>query len=254
MFATLPLACPALAWSLFGPSDYEECSVDAAKEAKNNNSLAILLQNCNREFPARKGSDGRYYYMTTFGISIDVESPKLTSKDRQKIDEINKNWEKTETEIRAKEEKAEAERQAAEAERRKKDEQAEAERQLALQKFKADFQARKQDTLTSLKVSDWHFDCNWIGDSCYVENIHVTLLNRSQNSINMMGLGFIISSQDITCSSNLPENLKKSVRIPKQGNAILNFTSFEIRDFPKATSNSHKVKGCITVTSVDIDP
>ncbi len=85
----------APAWSIFSPKDYEECSVQAAKDAKNNDSLRILLDYCDTEFPARRKPEGGYHYYIgkmdrlpdqNYGY-LDVSGPKLTKSDWTKIKE-----------------------------------------------------------------------------------------------------------------------------------------------------------------------
>ena len=82
-----------LAWSLFSPKDYEECSVQAAKDGRNRDSLEVLLDYCATEFPARRNPEGGYrYYRSATNQWIDVSSPKLSKSDWVKIKDI-KPWE-----------------------------------------------------------------------------------------------------------------------------------------------------------------
>jgi hypothetical protein len=47
-------------WWPFGPKDYEECAVNAAKEAKSEDALAILLSSCELQFKGRRKPTGGY--------------------------------------------------------------------------------------------------------------------------------------------------------------------------------------------------
>lgn len=46
------LAGPATA-GMFGPSDVQECRMEAAREAKTNGALKILVDDCRKRFPAK---------------------------------------------------------------------------------------------------------------------------------------------------------------------------------------------------------
>ena len=95
-----------LAWSLFGPKDYEECSVQSAKDAKNKDSLRILLAYCDTEIPARRNPEGVYRYYIgkmdrlpdqNYGY-LDVSGPKLTKSDWTKIKEKKNGYVRAEEE------------------------------------------------------------------------------------------------------------------------------------------------------------
>lgn len=74
------------AWSLFSPKDFEECRDEAAREAKNKDSLHILINSCDEQFPARRKPEGGYeYYSASTDHTIDVSDPKLSKADWVKI-------------------------------------------------------------------------------------------------------------------------------------------------------------------------
>jgi len=59
VWASLVLVCtPAFAqsWNPFAPSDYEECAESAAKTAKTNEALKILIAACASKFAGRRKS------------------------------------------------------------------------------------------------------------------------------------------------------------------------------------------------------
>ena len=90
--ALLPLTT-AHAFNLFGPSDYEECAADAAKDAKSKAALKILLQTCSSDFQARRKTGGGYIWCPYIpdlskSVCIDVAKPKVTKSDRQRIETV----------------------------------------------------------------------------------------------------------------------------------------------------------------------
>lgn len=214
----------ANAWTLFGSSDYEECSVDAAKTAKSNQALALLIQNCSKEFPAKKGSDGKYYYYNKrTKTSIEVESPKLSSGDLKKIEALNKEADRIDEEIRA----------------------------TAL-RFQKEYEAKKTEALNNIKIIDWDFECSGSFSTCYVENIRIRIQNRSKDEIIRISFGFVLVPDNFVCDKNLAQNMSKIVKIPANQTAVINFSRYEINDFPQA--NYAKTKGCISVTDIEVSP
>ena len=68
--------------SFFEPKDWEECMVQAAKDAKSEGALRILANQCMRDFPATRKPEGGYqYYDSSANIYIDVSGPKLSKND-----------------------------------------------------------------------------------------------------------------------------------------------------------------------------
>ncbi len=64
------------------PKDQEECRTSAAKSARNQASLQVLLEQCERDFPARRRDDGSYvYYDRESATWVDVSGPKLSASD-----------------------------------------------------------------------------------------------------------------------------------------------------------------------------
>jgi hypothetical protein len=56
--AFLPTAAVAQWWNPFAPTDYEECAESAAKSAKTNEALKILISTCASKFAGRRKAGG----------------------------------------------------------------------------------------------------------------------------------------------------------------------------------------------------
>ena len=71
------------------PRDQEGCVARAAKEAKTNDALKVLVRNCESEFPAKRRDDGTYAYFDAQTEEwIDVSGPKLSDADIVAIEEL----------------------------------------------------------------------------------------------------------------------------------------------------------------------
>jgi hypothetical protein len=133
---------------LFGPKDYEECAVNAAKEAKSKDALAILLSSCELQFRGRrKPTEGYTLYDNRQNRYFDIKGPNPTPAEVEYIDRQYSAYisaqaeyerlQQEEAERRAAIRRSEAERQRVETERQR------FEAQIA----KAEFQKRQQIAL-----------------------------------------------------------------------------------------------------------
>jgi hypothetical protein len=69
------------------PRDQEDCIARAAKEAKTNAALEVLVRNCESEFPAKRRDDGTYAYFDAQTKEwVDVSGPKLSDEDVKTIE------------------------------------------------------------------------------------------------------------------------------------------------------------------------
>ncbi len=209
------------AWSLFGPSDYEECSDEAAKEAKGKNALKVMLKNCNSKFRARRKPGGGYIYCANIGqptfqkICIDVNGPKISHSDQNRM-------------------LAKAERVNAEA------------------------RSTQEQLRRLVTVKDWKILCQWVpsfestynpvaameGEKvCWPNGASGTIVNNSDYSVSEVGLGLILGSGITECSGNLRETNRLVISIPPH-----QLATFSFNVTPKVI-NEGTISGCLKVTS-----
>ena len=94
-------------FNLFGPKDYEECEQSAAKTAKLQSAVPILIESCRNQFAGRRKPGGGYAYYDERQLrSFDIEGPNPTVQELTYIDEQYRQYAQ-----------AERQRQAAEAAR-----------------------------------------------------------------------------------------------------------------------------------------
>jgi hypothetical protein len=81
------------AFNFFGPSDYEECAERAAKDARTNAALRVLLKTCRSKFQARRKTGGGYIWCPYIAdlsksLCIDVAKPTVSKRDRARLEEL----------------------------------------------------------------------------------------------------------------------------------------------------------------------
>jgi hypothetical protein len=178
------------AWSIFSPSDFEECMARAAKEAKSNDGLNILLAKCGADFPARRSPAGGYqYYDPVSRQNIQVSDPKLSAADRQKIS-IHQDAYR---------------RQAAQAE--------------------AAQVSRNQEARAGLSVINWSIDCG-SKYSCLEKIITASIKNSSKQHISGIGVGVVVGRQIGDCGSLRQTNFSKINVAPGQI-ATINLSTYD---------------------------
>lgn len=163
-------SAPSMAWSLFGPKDFEDCRAAAAKDARSNQSLAILIEKCRTDFPARRKLGGGYiYYDPISETSVDVSSPKLSRSDLEKIERAQK--QKQEASYRAYQQQ----------------------QAIAARKERLGRQA-----LPAVKVISWTNKCE-SSYYCGSKIITVTIKNDSPYELSRVEFGWLIEA-NIKCS------------------------------------------------------
>ena len=88
--SAMPGASPADAqwWNPLAPSDFEECTERAAKEAKTNEALNILLESCRAKFTGRRKPGGGYTFLDTRqNRSFPIAGPNPTPAEIRFFDE-----------------------------------------------------------------------------------------------------------------------------------------------------------------------
>ncbi len=199
------------AFSFFSPKDFEECKLKAAKDAKTQQALVILIQNCNSEFPARRKQGGGYqYYDFDTRSYIDVSSPKLSKTDLQKIAEARKQY---------KNEMMRANQLAAEKRQRQNE--------------------KNLELFRGLSVVDWSIRCQ-SNYACWNKIITATIKNTSAHELESIQVGWVLTSGKLNCDANLSPTKSARVSIPPGQKATL---SWETSDGPDS-----RITGCFGIT------
>jgi hypothetical protein len=248
-------ALVASKWSLFPPTDYEDCAARAAKDAKSKDALSVLLSLCGSEFKGRRKPGGGFtYYDSCQHNAIDIKGPNPTPAELNDIEQQCLSYVETQEKI-----EVEEERRAAElAEQKRKVQQAAQEardRQLqAAQEARAaeestrlqELKKRQQSALRSVKISETKIECYDLGD-CF---FHVAVTNGSREIVNGISFGWMFPSVgDVSCPSELSTKTKEDQKLRPGETA---WVLIEATDTPPYGGASPKV--CIKVTSVDIAP
>lgn len=221
----------ANAFSLFGPSNYEDCEVSAAKDAKSEQALQILIKKCNSDFPARKSQQGGYFYFEPNSKEwIPVSSPKMTKLDWEKVSQAIAVFEleqtKRENELRKRAEETKLRKEA--------DDKLRSETNAAV----------KAELLSGISVMSFSYQCKSTYN-CRDKNFTVKLKNNSKHDIRMVGFGILLTPVKQDCTGTHSENAgSQLVDLGAGDTTVINFTQNE---FGPVTSNLH---GCIWVTSV----
>lgn len=209
-FHFMSFSAHSLAFSFFSPKDFEECKVEAAKEAKTQQALGILVQNCNSEFPARRKQGGGYqYYDIESGSYINVSSPKLSKTDLRKIEEVRQQY---------RNEMIRANQLAVEASQRQKNKNAE--------------------LVRGLSIVNWNITCDYL---CFNKIITATIKNSSMHELNWIQVGWVLTSGKLNCNTNLSPTSGAGVSIPPGQKATL---TWETSDGPDS-----RITGCFGITN-----
>lgn len=157
---------PATSYGQFlgfgSPNSYESCAESAAKQAKNRDSLRILLRQCEVKFPGRLADDGRYYYWDDETKSkIEVSGSRLNAKDISKIEEHRNEY-----------------------------------RQLV-----SELKLRNEQAAKSVSVKSWTLTCE-NPYFCGSKIINARVENRSSFTVRYIELGGFISGAGQKCTTN----------------------------------------------------
>lgn len=215
-------------FGLFGPNDYEECASAAAKDAKNNTALSILIENCAKDFPARRNGRGGYVFYEPLSQSyIDVSGPKLKEKDWKKIEIVQK--QAVEKALRD----AEEERKRAE------------ELLNALEQQEQRFKFRTAEALQKLVI----LGKNLVpGESlCIDTKLSVNLKNNSKEHITEVTVGFsYFGAEQTYCPDSLPNLPPQKISLKPSQSGVINFDSYQLCD------RARSKKYCIRINKVRI--
>lgn len=243
---------PALAqwWNPFAPGDYEECAEAAAKTAKTNQALNILIDACTSKFAGRRKVGGGYtYFDLRQNRNFDIKGPNPTSDEMKDIDFEYAEQIKRDAALRALEAETDQElqRQRAETDRRLQREQAEAEKRKQI--AAVDFARREQKAASQVSASFDHFECLYPAlRSCHDFELTATVTNASKENVTVVGLGWtFISENTPSCPSSIQEKMRENVRLRPNETTVLNITG---HDGPKSTKNCI----CVATTGAEISP
>lgn len=212
----------ANAFSLFGHSDYEECEASAAKDAKSEQALQILIKKCDSDFPARKSQQGGYFYFEKKSKEwIPVSSPKMTKQDWEKVNKAIAVFELAETNW-----------------------QNELREMTKLRREQ--IAAAKAEALSGVSVVSFSFQCKSTYN-CRDKNFTIKLKNNSKHNVRMVGFGILLTPGKQDCSGSHTQNEgPELVDLRAGATTVINFTK---NNFGPVTSNLH---GCVWVTSVQL--
>lgn len=210
------LTTNANAFNFFGPNDFEECSANAAKEAKSKEGLGILIVKCRTDFPAnRKVGGGYYFYDEETRENIDVSAPYINKNDWIKIknrrEELKKSLE-----------------------------------DLNRSMFQAmeDKKRINNEVLSALKINSWSISKE---DSYLSKNkILINLTNKSQYKIKSLKIGLYLSSQPVKCNIETQYTQEVAANLPPNSNAIIEFAT--------RYGDSYSKTGCIQIIEADTQP
>lgn len=203
------------AFSIFGPGDNEECRIEAAKEAKTREALAIFLRKCNDDFPAiRRPSGGYQFYDSETSQWIPVNSAAMSKSDWERVAKARSDF---------KEAVARAQRENDIQERQRQSKNAAARRDVA--------------------VLDWSIKC--INDYyCNQKQITVRVQNRSTYNLDSVSFGLLLSSGKLNCNTNIKTSNEISINIPSNQTATVAFITYD--------GPLERFSGCIQVTDVSV--
>jgi hypothetical protein len=232
---------PALAqwWNPFAPSDYEDCAEAAAKTAKTNQALKILIDSCASKFAGRRKVGGGYaYFDARQNRSFDIKGPNPTSDEMKHIDFEYADQIRADAISRARE---------AEAERTLQKEQAEAENRTQI--YVAELARRNRIATNQLRANPDRLECLYPAlDTCDDFDLTVTVKNTSKENVTSFVLGWtFISENTPSCPSTIQAKKREDVRLRPNDTTVLNIKG---HDGPKST----KSRICVGVAGSEISP
>jgi hypothetical protein len=254
VITTSPIFAPAAAhadWRswLFGPKDYEECAVNAAKEAKSKDALAILLSSCELQFRGRRKPTGGYtLYDNRQNRYFDIKGPNPTPAEVEYIERQHSAYISAQAEyerLQQEEAKRQSALRRAEAERQR----VEAERQATIAQIaKAEFQKRQQIALPKIEVTSDNIECRYGPTTCGVYRLTIGIRNRSQERISALSFGWVFLPVDESkCPTSVQTKRRERVELSPNGTTAINIDG---HDGPGST----QFRYCVQVTGAEIVP
>ena len=209
-------------WSnLFPPTDYEDCAVRAAKDAKSKDALSVLLSLCDSEFKGRRKPGGGYAYYNSCSGSVtsdlsrtfDIKGPNPTA-DEQKymrgecLADMRADRQVAEQIAEAARKSAEREAEAARKAQQVAAYQAAQERAAAAAAASA-FQLRKSQTIAAVHATVNGFRCVGLfygQDSCNdkVQSVYIQIeiTNQSKEALSGISIGVAVAPTNGKCPSS----------------------------------------------------
>lgn len=194
-----------------GPKDQESCKVQAAKGANSVAALNVLLEDCERQYPAIRRDDGSYaYYDSVLSEWVSVSGPTLAASDMEKVQRLRR--------VRQ-------------------------EAQATLQEKTS---ANRKEALKNLSLRNYDISCN-IDDTyikCYDKNITLQVKNNSNFTIYGITVSYEIG-KSIDCSGSLGKSFHNDITVPPQGvGSIVKNVKFEDAG-PEGI-----ISGCVRISGV----
>ena len=228
-------------WNPFAPRDYEECAESAAKEAKTNAALNVLIDTCDAKFKGRRKLGGGYtYYDVRQNRSFDIAGPNPTSGEIKYIDD--------QYSLFLDEQQKAAAARAEEAFRLQQAEAAaRAEEALRLQQADAEIERKRRATLNLVRVVSTGINCSLNYQGCGAYEFTIRLQNKSEENISAISLGWaFLSTRDTTCPSALPTKQNERVTLRPGDSMVFNLQGYD------GPSGPEKIRYCVSVTDVKI--
>lgn len=204
--------------SACSPKDQEDCKAQAAKGAKNVAAMQVLLEDCQRQFPAIKRDDGSYaYYDDALSEWVEVSGPVLSDVDVEKL-----------RGLRAEKERFQAKQDA---------ENAKSQAKLAVD---------HEFVLSQTTIISYDISCNsemkYI--ECYDKNISLKIKNNSNKTVHGVKISYEIGD-DIDCSGSLGKNFDNDISIPPGSvGSIVKNVKFD------AAGPAGVMNGCVQVNGI----
>ena len=165
----------SLILSACGQTTQEECRADSAREATTNQALAILIQECERKYPAVQVADGTFsLYVWELGRSVEVSGASPTDKDREMIAALIDEKRKHDTEVAAE----------------------------RLQRLS---EVRRQ-----IRIIDLGITCQ---SYCVGHNAHFTIENGSNSQIQQVTIHYELGA-NVSCQGNYSKSVVQNITIP----------------------------------------
>ena len=223
--------------------------MNAAKEAKSKDALAILLSSCELQFRGRRKPTGGYtLYDNRQNRYFDIKGPNPTPAEVDYIDRQYSAYisaqaeyerlQQEEAERRAATRRSEAERQRVETERQR------FEAQIA----KAEFQKRQQTALPKIEVTSKSIECRFGPSTCGIYTLTIGIRNRSQERISALSFGWVfLPADESNCPTSVQTKRRERVELSPNGTTAINIDG---HDGP----GRGQFRYCVQVTGAEIVP
>jgi hypothetical protein len=237
-------------WNPFAPSDYEECSESAARTAKTNEALKILISACASKFVGRRKVGGGYtYFDPRQNRSFDISGPNPTHDEVKRIDADYAAQVKADIALQAQQAEAsrQLERELEEDEAKRRIYAADMVRQAKI--AAAELARRTEIAAGQVRASPNHLECLYPAlQSCEDFDLTVTVKNSSTETVKSFELGWTFISEDTTsCPNSIPGKTREDIRLRSNGTTVINIKGHD-------GSKSLKSRICVGITALDISP